>query len=123
MKAKKFLKEWRRMCDSFDSKPCTDCPLENKIDSGCIIYDYNDDDINLVVKEVTKWSKKNRIKTYKDVFLEKFPNAEVNLEGTPQACLSNIFGVEHRLMNDFCASPFGCKCCWNREYKEKMNDE
>lgn len=57
-------------------------------------------------------------KTYRCVFLEKFPDAELGCEGgVPFACLYHIFGLKHA--PDYCRDNLitGSKC-WNREVEK-----
>lgn len=57
--------------------------------------------------------------TFKDVFLEKFPKASVCEDGTPKACIVNIFpwATIHN-----CALS-GCIKCWSRPYFEEEGGE
>jgi hypothetical protein len=51
-------------------------------------------------------------RSYKDVLLEKFPNAKIGPYEVPINCLETIFGKIHAKCN------VNCKECWNSEYKE-----
>lgn len=52
-----------------------------------------------------------RQKTFKDDFLEKFPNARLNNDGSPRICAEDVYGLIH------CDFP-SCEECWNTPYKE-----
>lgn len=56
-----------------------------------------------------------KVKTYKDVFLEAFPNANVNEKGIPCVCLLNIFSLD----NKQCEMYYRCDDCWNQPYPEE----
>lgn len=57
-------------------------------------------------------------KTYKQVFLEAFPNAPRWHEGTPYACRHEVFGNRR----GSCAG-VDCADCWNEYVPEKKGDE
>lgn len=66
----------------------------------------------------TYWQEK-QLKTRKEVFLEKFPNAKRNSCGQLATCAQNVFGV----VVDCCTSK-GCEECWDEpapdEYQEEL---
>lgn len=79
MDAVKFLKEYYRLCNSYlhtnVSDTCTGCPLwTNRI--PCSLDSYKCENVDKIVTVVEQWSKEHPVKTYKDDFLEKFPNAK-----------------------------------------------
>ena len=53
-------------------------------------------------------------KTYMDVFFEVFPSARTREDGTPKACVIDIFGEN----SVDCNTSGYCGLCWDREYKE-----
>lgn len=81
MDAVKFFKEMDRMCKAYCDNPygerdCKGCPLEIGVDE-CMRVDMEESEkIVEIVEIVERWSKENPVKTYKDDFLEKFPNAK-----------------------------------------------
>lgn len=52
-----------------------------------------------------------RQKTFKDDFLEKFPNARLNNDGSPRTCAKDVYGLTH------CDFP-SCEECWSRPLSE-----
>lgn len=80
MDAVKFVKEWERMCDSYED--CVGCPAairNNKRDVGCKIL--KDQFTEECVAIVEKWSAEHPVKTRQSEFLKMFPNAAVCLDG------------------------------------------
>ena len=57
-----------------------------------------------------------KVKTYKDVFFEAFPNAPLakEIDGIPAACRSLIFGKSNK-----CSMDPNCEDCWNQPYPEE----
>ena len=72
------------------------------------------------VEIVGKWAKEHPVKAYKDVLLERFPNAEMHKNGLPKFCPDLLFGEKAKSKE--CINDMNCKDCWNREYKESKDD-
>ena len=109
MDAVKFLKEMERMCDSYmnhtySSGDCMECPFSISKDT-CLVGDMCHEP-EKAVEIVEQWSKERPQKTYKDDFLEKFPNADRYETGLPMHCRNGIYGLGS------CASD-SCEDCWN----------
>lgn len=66
-------------------------------------------------EELKEAEKEHPAETYKDVFLERFPDAKVEHSGTPCPCIIYIFGEKVKPVN---CGTCGCVYCWNREAKE-----
>ena len=66
-------------------------------------------------EELKEAEKEHPAETYKDVFLERFPDAKVEHGGTPCPCIIYIFGEKAKPIN---CGTCGCVYCWNREAKE-----
>lgn len=105
MEALKYLKEKERMCEKIGD--CNKCLLLDSQMGNCIIREkYHPEK---AVEIVEKWSVENPQKTILQDFLEKYPNALLNEDGTPESCCKNL-GFP----------PIGycfetpCKDCWNR---------
>ena len=109
MDAIEYLKERKRMCDGFAH--CTGCPLsyqENGTELTCgrFVEEYPEKTVELV----EKWSKEHSVKTVKDDFLEKYPNAEMRVNGVPESCAKELgYKVPE---NRYCAY-YNCEKCWN----------
>lgn len=69
MEAFEYLKELKRMCESFTG--CKDCPLCD----SCDILHSSNEELQHRADVVEKWSKEHPIKTYQKALLEIFPNA------------------------------------------------
>lgn len=77
MDALEFLRERRRMCNSY--KDCEGCPLEG---DKCIISDImSDEDCKRIIATVEQWSKEHPRKTRQSVFLEQWPEAHLDAHG------------------------------------------
>ena len=66
--------------------------------------------IEQCVAHVEQWAKEHPVKTYKDKFLEMFPNAPEGF--VHRVSLIELGWVKH------CPSDTICEDCWNREYRE-----
>ena len=86
MDALEFLKERRRMCDSYGD--CEGCPLEG---AECVIKDMmSEDTCKRIVAAVEQWSKEHPRKTRQSVFLEQYPEAEIDAHGVVGLCPMSI---------------------------------
>ena len=122
MKANDYLKAKGRLCKQY---LCGRCPLRACDTIGPTGYQAEYSCIKLerdipkqAIEIVEKWAKDHPVKTYLSVFLEKFPKAKVGKEGFPSICVSGLFNTE-KYCND---RSINCKECWNREYKEELNE-
>lgn len=114
MEAKEYIREQTRMFDSLrdaerrgakgcDWVLCDECPLYDE-SRKCL------DNTEEAVDIVERWSKEHPVKTIKDDFLEKHPNAVMNSNGTPNCC-ADFLGYEVK-----CDA--GCRDCWNTPLEE-----
>ena len=109
MEAAKFLKEFNRMCLSYD-RNCKGCPFE-KEDLSCILNDPENADS--IVETVEKWSKEHPFKTRMEDFLEKYPNAATfkaskGKEIPRVCCMSLGYTDKCYTKKDFS----DCTACW-----------
>lgn len=82
MDALEFLRERRRMCDSY--RNCEGCPLE---EGTCVVGDVApDEDYKRIITAVEQWSKEHPRKTRQSVFLEQYPEAEIDVNGVLCLC-------------------------------------
>lgn len=103
-----FLKEYSRMCNSYISEwNCNGCPRETE--PTCEITDLGSEGIKKLISDVDQWSKKHPQKTRLQDFLEKYPNAPVDGNGTPQACCEHL-GYCTKSCDPF---ELTCKDCWD----------
>lgn len=114
MDAVKFLKEKKRMCDSFDDycTDCTGCEIESK-SSGMHCAEYIEKYPEQAVEIVEKWSEEHPQKTRLTEFLEHYPNALMEDDGTPEVCVNEL-GLKR---DDGCIS--NCIKCWNTPIEEE----
>lgn len=106
-----------RMCNSTS---CGDCPLRKVKNSACLISLIKECEVEKVADQLEevlrKWAEEHPLKTYKDVFLEKLPNARINKKDSiPAVCRKMVFGG---FLNDCIDNGDKCKECWNKPYKE-----
>ena len=117
MDALEFLKERRRMCDSH--RWCKGCPLE---DGKCVVSDVApDEDYKRIIAAVDQWSKEHQRKTRQSVFLEQYPEAEIDANGVVGLCPMSI-SAAYRDSNGECNNPEQmCRDCrrefWMQEVK------
>ena len=111
MDALEFLMERRRMCDSY--RHCEGCPLE---DGKCVVSDVApDEDYKRIIAAVDQWSKEHPRKTRQSVFLEQYPEAEIDAHGLVRICPMSI-SAAHRNSDGECNCPEKmCRDC-RREF-------
>ena len=111
-----FLRERRRMCNSYS---CGSCPLA---DGKCVVSDVApDEDYKRIVAAVEQWSKEHPRKTRQSVFLEQYPEAEIDANGVVGLCPMSI-SAAHRDSDGECNCPERlCRDCrrefWMQEVK------
>lgn len=108
-----FFKEHERMCRYYKNGiDCCGCPLAKKDliqYENC--FDYCAHYPEEAVAIVEEWAKEHPVRTYKSVFLEKFPN--VRMADVIDTCVETIFGNSVPECGDI-----NCEDCWNREVEE-----
>lgn len=65
-----------------------------------------------IVQFVEQWSKDHPQKTRKKDFLERYPNAPIEVDGTPKACCENLGYCKD------CNAEVDCINCWNTVMEE-----
>ena len=117
MDALEFLMERRRMCDSY--RHCEGCPLEG---GKCVVSSVPpDEDYKRIIAAVDQWSKEHQRKTRQSVFLEQWPEAEIDANGVVGLCPMFI-SAAHRDSDGECNCPEQmCRDCrrefWMQEVK------
>ena len=108
-----FIKEWNRMCDSYDSE-CRYCPIEEcKLDiEDCLSWVCNEKNIEKAIEIVQEWSKENPIKTRLSLLKEQYPNVRLNSKGIPLICMSQLYNVDSAKCDADCIK------CWNTTIKD-----
>lgn len=117
MDALEFLKEERRMCNSFDMG-CVKCPLG---DIGCCVSpEETDEEFEREIAIVEQWSKEHQHKTRQSVFLEQWPETELTKDGVISICPMSV-SAAYRSKTGGCASPTRPQCAecgrefWSKE--------
>ena len=90
MDAVTYIKEYKRMCESFGSKdhivgkPCVGCPLED-VGHGCHMNDIADN-AEKCVAAVEKWAREHPIRTRQSELLKMFPLMKTDENGVITFC-------------------------------------
>ena len=114
-----FFSELRRLCSL--RRTCgaiahdEQCPLHGFCE---LAYSkiYAEDAIK-AVENLQKWSDEHPKKTYIQDFLEKFPKAQIDSDGSPFACRKKLYGGV-RPNDKRCDRRETCKNCWNKPMEE-----
>ena len=109
MDALEFLRERKRMCESFGTS-CDGCPLHGHPCTS--ISSMNDGDCERLLVEVEQWSKEHPRKTRQSVFLEQFPNAPI-YTNTHNVALDPC--LVDTTLRGHCPTGRGCDIC-RREF-------
>ena len=115
-----FLHELQRLCDSraqceADVANEEQCPLFGIC--GDLPTRICDEGAEAAIEIVQKWSDEQQKKTYIQDFLEKFPKAQIDTDGSPFACRKKIYGGV-RPNDKRCDRREACKNCWNKPMEE-----
>ena len=87
MDALEFIREQKRMCNCYET--CCDCPLETAICTGSSTMP--DEDYKRLIATVEQWSKEHPRKTRQSVFLEQYPETQIDNNGVLGVCPAPIF--------------------------------
>lgn len=112
-----FLREWGRMCDTFDG--CEKCPIRTKeIGNGLSCVETIRRHQTDVIAVVQKWSDEHPVMTWAGKLKELLPNADIDAIMIG-GCLFDYFGgFAPGEEENMCKEYDECKCCWNGEYRE-----
>lgn len=119
MDAVKFLEETRRMCDTYDV--CEGCPANargNVVD--CRVDIMQAIDAADAVAVVEKWSEEHPRKTRQSVFLEQWPEAEIDKCGCLVLCPKRV-SADYRSRYANCANRVCGDCSrefWMQEVEQ-----
>lgn len=125
MDAIKYFEEKKRMLNSVgrmgnkcDGVSCLICPISlrnngSELDCGAFEIIHPEQAVAIV----EEWSQEHPQKTMLSDFLEKYPNAKLNNDGTPYRICPHELGYCDKV--DEC-KPFirDCVSCWNRPLEE-----
>ena len=111
MDAIEFLKERKRLCGSY--RGCVGCPFGA---AECVVRDMTSENTcKRIVTAVEQWSKEHPRKTRQSVFLEQYPEAEIDAHGLVRICPMSI-SAAHRNSDGECNCPeILCRDC-RREF-------
>lgn len=124
MDAVTYIKEYKRMCEYFDSKEnqaraCEGCPL-GWLPFGCHMIEIADN-AEKCVAAVEQWSKEHPVKTRQSEFLKQWPDARL-YEGVLGICpakLSSLYRDEiGRCTKDVTFCPDCRRDFWLAESKD-----
>lgn len=115
MDALEFLRERKRMCNSY--KGCGGCPLEG---THCVLsYVTDDEDYERIIATVEQWSKEHPRKTRQSVFLEQFPNIELDRNGIINISPCRVDPKQYSSNGKNCCKFQACSDCrrefWSQE--------
>ena len=98
MEALEFLKERKRLCNSY--KNCDGCPFVKGL---CAISDItSDEERKSVIATVEQWAKEHPRKTRQSVFLKQWPTAKIDESGCLNVC-PYLVSATHRDEDGRCA--------------------
>lgn len=114
LNAVEYFKEKNRMSDDC-SIPCCNCQLssyKNGYNTPCNTLELKHPEKALAIVE--NWSKEHPVKTCLDDFLEKYPNAPLEDDGTPTLCPHNLYknAIDMSCLEDECSK------CWKQPLNE-----
>lgn len=107
MDAVKFLAEFDRMCRAYQG--CAGCPAIGSCDCSNMESAAQRQEL---VGIVERWSKDHPPKTRLQDFFEKYPNAPIEVDGTPIVCCENLGYC------DACNAETDCVRCWNKAMED-----
>lgn len=113
MDAVEFLRDFRRMCWTYEEPCCESCKLEG---GGCNFTDLGCDH-EKAVRIVEKWAKEHPVKTRLSEFLKLFPNAPVPEEGCPGLCVKFFDSTVN------CKDDESCRDCKKKFWLTPIEEE
>lgn len=110
-----YLKEKARMCKYYDLD-CDYCPMIGEHNTSLNCHAFQHLHPTKAIEIVQDWSDENPVKTIKDDFLEKHPNARLHND-LPVVCIKSLgyIGQDYVCPSGTYAE---CKKCWNRPLEE-----
>lgn len=115
-KTENFLREKQRMCKQIREN-CHVCPLGSANNgTGDLCSNFISLSPAKSIEIVQEWSDEHPQKTMLEDFLEKYPNAPLNENGSPKVC-PYLVGYEDE---GDCNRYGNCKICWDRPYEEDV---
>ena len=116
MDALEFLRERRRMCNSY--RNCEGCPLE---DGKCVVSDAAPDEhYKRIVAAVEQWSKEHPRKTRQSVFLKQYPNVRLNTNGIIDISPCRMDSKQHPFNGKDCCKFKSCDACCREFWMQEV---
>ena len=115
-----FLREQMRMCNLYSNSynGCCDCPL---VESHCVIGSItSDEDLKKMITIVEQWSKEHPRKTRQSVFLEQWPEAEIDANGVIHICPEAISAARRNSNGECNCSEKLCRDCRREFWLEEV---
>lgn len=109
MEALEFFRERKRLCNL--QKNCSGCPFDK--DNCSVSNIMPDEDYKRVIATVEQWSKEHPRKTRQSVFLDQWPETEIDPYGYLMVCPKRI-SADCRIRYGNCANRV-CSDC-HREF-------
>ena len=116
MEVREFFKEYKRMCANYPSCSDDNCPL-NGLTDGCDHFIGIDEE---VISTVEKWAAEHPRKTILQDFLEKYPDAKLQADGTPIVICPHTLG--YPICENCDINGFNCVACWNRPLEDVKHE-
>ena len=115
MDALEFLRERKRMCNSY--KSCDSCPLA---EGRCVInHVTSDEECDRIIATVEQWSKEHPRKTRQSVFLEQYPNVRLDIDGIIDISPCRMDSKQYAFDGEDCRKFKSCDACcrefWMKE--------
>ena len=107
MDAVKFVKEYLRMCTKVDE--CEDCPVHKTDFCTVPAKERSQESAEKIVELVEEWSAAHPRKTRQSVFLEQYPDAEIDSGGAIAIC-PTAFSSAYRDDTEKCVYVSCAKC-------------
>lgn len=114
MDAVKFIEERKRLCEMYAN--CSECPA-NDNGGRCKFNITMGDEATKQIKLLEEWSVAHQRKTRQSVFLEQYPDAEIDSGGAIAIC-PTAFSFAYRDDTEKCVHVSCAKCrreFWSQE--------
>ena len=116
MDALEFLKERKRMCNSY--KSCDSCPLA---EGSCVInHATSDEDCKRIVTAVEQWSKEHPRKTRQSVFLKQYPNVRLDTDGIIDISPCRMDSKQYTFDGEDCRKFKSCDACCREFWMQEV---
>jgi len=111
-----LLKLCNKICKGADG--CNDCCLHEKYECAYSLLRASENfnsDYKRLIEALEQYNEDHHQKTYLEDFKERFPNAKLRKDGTPNFCINKyreMFGLKRN----------GCVCACKRHWNQVMDE-